>query len=100
MAEQQATINCPEDARLYLAADANSLASLMLGGIPGRLIAEQQYDRINGRVIVHQLGLPVTSSLGTGTVRLSAARQVGFGGSQWESDLLSLSGGPGRRPFL
>jgi hypothetical protein len=76
MAEQQATIESVlKDARSYLAADAG-VASIIGSGIQLGQPQSQSASstNINGQKTSRiELGLPVTGSLGTGTVRLSAA---------------------------
>jgi hypothetical protein len=105
MAEQQATIESVlKDARSYLSADA-SVASIIGTGIQFGQPSQQSASStsINGQKTSHiELGLPVTGSLGTGTVRLSAANgkieklQVEANGKVIAVNL-SSKGGPGRR---
>jgi hypothetical protein len=105
MAEQQATIEAVlKDARSYLTADAG-VASTIGSGIQFGQPQSQSASTtsINGQSTSRiELALPVTGSLGTGTVRLSAANgkieklQVEANGRVISVDL-SSKGGPGRR---
>jgi hypothetical protein len=105
MAEQQATIESVlKDARSYLAADAG-VASIIGSGIQLGQPQSQSASstNINGQKTSRiELGLPVTGSLGTGTVRLSAANgkieklQVEANGKVIAVNL-SSNGGPWRR---
>jgi hypothetical protein len=105
LAEQQATIEAVlKDTRSYLSADAG-VASIIGTGIQLGQPSQQSGSttNINGQKTSRiELGLPVTGSLGTGTVRLSAANgkieklQVEANGKVIAVNL-SSKGGPGQR---